>query len=253
MELISVSGELPDIMDDHNFFSWRQDALNIFQSVTQADEIPKILHQQTELLEFDYYALFIRHPVPFTRPKTSIISSYPQNWVDHYSTENYSAIDPVLRAENFMRGNLPWNDELFAGTPQLWDSARDHGLRRGITQCVMAPNRALGFYSVSRTAGRGKTLPDDELQLRMQYLAELSLMTLSRLNDPSMAAMEIKLSKRELEILQWTGEGKTSAEIAIILSISENTVNFHQKNMQKKFNAPNKTQIACYASAVGII
>ncbi|PAU34171.1 hypothetical protein BTQ08_06190 [Escherichia coli] len=27
----------------------------------------------------------------------------------------------------------------------------------------------------------------------------------------------------------------------MILSISENTVNFHQKNMQKKINAPNKT------------
>jgi DNA-binding CsgD family transcriptional regulator len=35
--------------------------------------------------------------------------------------------------------------------------------------------------------------------------------------------------------------------------ISENTVNFHQKNMQKKFNAPNKTQIACYAAATGLI
>ncbi|HEE1168494.1 TPA: transcriptional regulator SdiA, partial [Klebsiella pneumoniae] len=51
----------------------------------------------------------------------------------------------------------------------------------------------------------------------------------------------------------WTAEGKTSAEVAMILSISENTVNFHQKNMQRKFNAPNKTQIACYAVATGLI
>ncbi|MEK0081132.1 LuxR C-terminal-related transcriptional regulator, partial [Escherichia coli] len=55
------------------------------------------------------------------------------------------------------------------------------------------------------------------------------------------------------EILRWTAEGKTSAEIAMILSISENTVNFHQKNMQKKINAPNKTQVACYAAATGLI
>lgn len=240
-------------MDDRNFFSWRQDVLSLFQSVSEADEITKILHQQTELLEFDYYSLCIRHPVPFTRPKTSLRSSYPQTWLDHYHAENYFAIDPVLRPENFMRGHLPWNDELFGDTLEFWDAARDHGLRRGISQCVMAPNRALGFYSVSRTAAKGKILPDMELELRLQYLAELSLMTLTRLNDSSMDAMTFKLSKREREILQWTGEGKTSAEIAIILSISENTVNFHQKNMQKKFNAPNKTQIACYAAAIGII
>ncbi|RPH21604.1 transcriptional regulator SdiA [Buttiauxella warmboldiae] len=240
-------------MDARNFFHWRQDALALFQSVTQADEINKILQRQTQLLEFDYYSLCIRHPVPFTRPKTFLRSSYPQSWLDRYHAENYFAIDPVLRPDNFIRGHLPWNDELFSDTQLFWDAARDHGLRRGISQCVMAPNHAFGFYSVSRTTEKGKILPDDELALRLQYLGELSLMTLMRLHDPSMDAMPLKLSKREREILQWTGEGKTSAEIAMILSISENTVNFHQKNMQKKFNAPNKTQIACYAAAVGII
>jgi LuxR family transcriptional regulator len=89
--------------------------------------------------------------------------------------------------------------------------------------------------------------------LRLQTLIQQSLITLSRLGDNMVIAPEMKFSKREKEILKWTAEGKTSAEIAMILSISENTVNFHQKNMQKKFNAPNKTQIACYAAATGII
>ncbi|MCT4714417.1 transcriptional regulator SdiA [Enterobacteriaceae bacterium H18W14] len=240
-------------MPDCDFFSWRRETLNTFQSITEACEITTTIHQHTQSLEFDYFAFCVRHPVPFTRPKTTVISSYPQAWLDHYQAENYFAIDPVLKPINFMRGYLPWNDELFAGTPEFWDAARDHGLRRGITQCVMSPSRAAGLLSVSRSSLKGKLLPDDELSARLQYLAELSLMTLARLEDPSVDAMTMKLSKRELEILQWTGEGKTSAEIAIILSISENTVNFHQKNMQKKFNAPNKTQIACYAAAMGII
>jgi len=62
-----------------------------------------------------------------------------------------------------------------------------------------------------------------------------------------------QFSQRELEILKWTAEGKTSAEISLILAISEHTVNFHQKNMQKRFNVSNKTQIACYAAAIGLI
>uniref|UniRef100_UPI0032980761 LuxR C-terminal-related transcriptional regulator n=1 Tax=Salmonella enterica TaxID=28901 RepID=UPI0032980761 len=66
-------------------------------------------------------------------------------------------------------------------------------------------------------------------------------------------APEIRFSKREIEILKWTAEGMTSSEIAIILSISQNTVNFHQKNMQKELNAPNNTQIACYAATAGLI
>ncbi|MGV5212232.1 LuxR C-terminal-related transcriptional regulator, partial [Pseudomonas aeruginosa] len=61
------------------------------------------------------------------------------------------------------------------------------------------------------------------------------------------------LSHREREILQWTADGKSSGEIAIILSISESTVNFHHKNIQKKFDAPNKTLAAAYAAALGLI
>ncbi|VDY64120.1 Regulatory protein SdiA [Shimwellia blattae] len=97
------------------------------------------------------------------------------------------------------------------------------------------------------------TMSEEELMLRMQHLCELSMAALQRIDTPMLEARAMRLSKREREILQWTAEGKTSSEIAMILSISENTVNFHQKNMQKRFNAPNKTQIACYAAATGLI
>ena len=64
----------------------------------------------------------------FISPGDAAIT-YPQAWMAHYQTENYLAIDPVLRKENFLRGHLPWNDKLFHDTPELWDGARDHGLR----------------------------------------------------------------------------------------------------------------------------
>jgi LuxR family transcriptional regulator len=253
MKYFLAPGETPDIMLERNFFSWRREALELFLSITQASELQTLVQQQTQRLEFDYFSLCVRHPVPFTRPKLSLQSSYPQKWLEWYVTENYFAIDPVLKQSNFMRGEIIWSDALFAESRELWDAARDHGLATGRTHCVMAPNRTAGFLSVSRSGVRKELVSEDELGLRLSYLAELSMATLNRLDDPSVGMIDMKLSKREREILQWTGEGKTSAEIAIILSISENTVNFHQKNMQKKFNAPNKTQIACYAAAMGII
>lgn len=115
------------------------------------------------------------------------------------------------------------------------------------------PNHAQGFLSVSGTSHSQGPFAEDELEMRLRTLTELSLLTLLRLEDEMVMPPEMKFSRRELEILKWTAEGKTSAEVAMILSISENTVNFHQKNMQRKFNAPNKTQIACYAVATGLI
>ena len=240
-------------MQDTEFFTWRRDMMSRFQEMTTSQDVYSELQRQTQLLEFDYFSLCVRHPVPFTRPKLSVETSYPQAWMQHYQAENYFAIDPVLKAENFIQGHLPWNDKLFRDATVLWDAARDHGLRKGISQCLMLPNHAMGFLSVSRTSLFGKMMSDDEIELRLQTLVQLSLLALTRLEDQMVLAPEMKFSKREREILKWTAEGKTSAEIAMILSISENTVNFHQKNMQKKFNAPNKTQIARYAAATGMI
>ena len=240
-------------MQDIDFFTWRREMLRRFNEMTAADEVYKELERQTQLFEFDYYSLCVRHPVPFTRPKTFLETSYPDSWRTHYCAENYFAVDPVLKPDNFIQGHLPWNDRLFQDAQTMWDAARDHGLRRGYTQCLMLPNRAMGFLSVSKTSVRGKSHSADEIELSLQLLVQLSLLTLSRLEEEIVMSPEMKFSKRECEILKWTAEGKTSAEIAMILSISENTVNFHQKNMQKKFNAPNKTQIACYAAATGFI
>lgn len=127
----------------------------------------------------------------------------------HYQSENYFAIDPVLKPENFSQGHLPWNDTLFCDAQPLWDAARNHGLRKGMTQCLMLPNRALGFLSVSRASIRNSRLASDEVELRMQLLVRESLSVLTRLEDDMVMAPEMRFSKREKEILKWTAEGKT--------------------------------------------
>lgn len=241
------------VMRDSDFFSWRREMLQRFQSASTSDQIYTLLQQQTERLEYDFFSLCVRHPVPFTRPKISLYTTYPDAWMTHYKAANYMAVDPVLKPRNFRLGHLRWNDGLFSDAEELWHAAQDHGLRTGATQCLMLPNHAHSFFSVSRKQANVIGPYGDEIELRLQMLLELSSLALLRVEDEMVMPREMKFSKRELEILQWTAEGKTSAEISMILSISENTVNFHQKNMQKKFDAPNKTQIACYAAAIGLI
>jgi len=62
-----------------------------------------------------------------------------------------------------------------------------------------------------------------------------------------------KLSDRELSVLTWLKYGKTSWEIAKILSITENTVNFHIKNIKGKLNATNRQHAVAIALANNII
>jgi DNA-binding CsgD family transcriptional regulator len=51
------------------------------------------------------------------------------------------------------------------------------------------------------------------------------------------------LSDREIEILNLLGEGRTSKQIASTLNLSEHTVKTHRKNMHKKLNVKNTTEL----------
>ncbi len=51
--------------------------LHQFQSMATGEEVYNLLQRETEALEYDYYTLCVRHPVPFTRPRVTFQSTYP--------------------------------------------------------------------------------------------------------------------------------------------------------------------------------
>jgi DNA-binding CsgD family transcriptional regulator len=63
---------------------------------------------------------------------------------------------------------------------------------------------------------------------------------------------DIKLTKREQEVLTWVGRGKTSAEIAVILGLRERTVNFHCDKAMKRLNGTNRTHAVAKSIAQGL-
>lgn len=66
-------------------------------------------------------------------------------------------------------------------------------------------------------------------------------------------AKPFHLTKKEFEVLNWVKMGKTTWEIAQILSVSESCINFHMDNLRKKFDAVNRTQVVAVAVANGLI
>ena len=55
------------------------------------------------------------------------------------------------------------------------------------------------------------------------------------------------LSDRERDVLTWAGRGKTVADTAEILGISENTVESYFKTIYSKLNVLNKTHAVAKA------
>jgi DNA-binding CsgD family transcriptional regulator len=61
------------------------------------------------------------------------------------------------------------------------------------------------------------------------------------------------LTTRELEVVRWTAQGKTSAEIGQILTLSDHTVNAYMTNAIKKLDCVNRTQLVAKALRLRLI
>jgi DNA-binding NarL/FixJ family response regulator len=61
------------------------------------------------------------------------------------------------------------------------------------------------------------------------------------------------LTRREIELLWWVAEGMSNKTIAQKLSISENTVKYHMKNILHKLGAQNRTKAVTYAIRAGLL
>lgn len=60
-------------------------------------------------------------------------------------------------------------------------------------------------------------------------------------------------SQREIEVLQAIAQGSSTKEIAVALSISENTVENHRKNLFRKLRARNMAELIVRAIAAGYL
>ncbi|MEW6598197.1 MAG: response regulator transcription factor [Pseudomonadota bacterium] len=66
-------------------------------------------------------------------------------------------------------------------------------------------------------------------------------------------AADVGLSNREIEVLSWVAQGKTSEEIAMIMSLTKRTVDFHTDNARAKLGVATRIQAVVKAISHKII
>jgi DNA-binding NarL/FixJ family response regulator len=86
--------------------------------------------------------------------------------------------------------------------------------------------------------------------LAVKILDEFARMARAPAGKP--ARVEEELTDREREVLRLVAGGETNREIASELFISENTVNFHMKNIFGKLHLKNRAHAAAFAIRAGL-
>ena len=87
----------------------------------------------------------------------------------------------------------------------------------------------------------------------LNYLTPHLHEAMQRINGRDVKQESPPLTAREREVLKWIGEGKSSWEIGVILSISERTVKYHINNVKSKLNAVNRPHAVAKALRFRII
>lgn len=234
--------------------AWQEEQVQLLLSCDSAADSFQRVTVLARGLGFDYCAYGIRMPLPISAPRTEMFNNYPTDWQTCYQAQSYLVVDPTVAQGS--RSTLPfvWSDELFASARDLWEDARAYGLEYGWVQSCRDAQGISGMLTLARAQ---EDLSASELRAKtpeMSWLAQTAHFGMARcLLAKLLPEAEVTLSSREVEVLRWTAEGKTSSEVADILRIAERTVNFHINNAMAKLKANNKTAAAIRAAVLGLL
>ena len=212
-----------------------------------------VIARYARRLGFERCAYGVRIFDSFTRPKTRMINNYSTAWQQRYQEAGYLGIDPSVAHGLRSHAPLVWSTELFRSAPQLWDEARECGLRYGWAQSFFDADGCVGMLTVARSHEK---LTSSELAIlgyQLHLLADAAHRHLSaqvRREEPDDFPL---LSDRELEVLRWTADGKTSEEAGILLEVSPNTIKFHMKKVIEKLSVANKVAAIARVVSRGLL
>jgi DNA-binding CsgD family transcriptional regulator len=216
-------------------------------------DVASLVGEGARELGFERWAYGLRLPLPFTRPRFLTVSNYEARWVKRYWDQGYISIDPTV--VHGSRSLVPqvWNARTFVRVPQLWEEAQSFGLRIGWAQSCFDGNGRIGMLSIVRSH---QQLSEREIRANdpfCRWLANVAHIELSKRLVRSRADEEISLTPRQIEVLRWTADGKSSGQVAEILGLSEHTVHFHVKNAIARLGAANKVAAATRATRLGLL
>jgi len=212
----------------------------------------------SEHTNFDFFLFALALPNTVNEVDVIVYDNYPAKWRTAYDAQGFSKKDPIVRYCVAECLPVKWSDVTqekgFTEEDESFMAmANEFGLGPGFSVPLHAPNGGVGVVSLALEPGAIMS----EFQFRealglIQSLQSNILDTARNIQKERVSGFA-DLTKREIEALVWTAEGKSSWEIAQILGIKERTVNFHIAQASTKLGANNRTRAVSTALLTGIL
>lgn len=214
-----------------------------------------------EAVNLEYFLMGVLSKDSLYAPKVSVVSNYPQPWLELYFKESQLKNDPVvtymLNRNTPIRWDRLMQNELFqsAEFEVLMTKAKEYGLNNGISIpiCSVSGEAAVMSLATRKEGIEGNSLLEQALPFAHTFATHFFEKFNELLLQQELSSMDGQLTERENQCLFWACEGKTAWEISQIIEISERTVLFHLNNSAKKLNATSRQHAVAIAMKKGLI
>lgn len=187
-----------------------------------------------------------------------ITHTYSEAWQDRYAEQDYIFIDPVFNIG--ARSLLPLDWAKLPRTEkkvrQLFSEADAAGVgRQGLTIPVRGPTNGLWalFTVTSDESDADWSGRRHELMRDLVHVAHYVHQRAYELHAEDAPIDLNTITKREIEALEWSAEGKSMADIAVLMRISPETVKAHLDSARFKLQALNRVHAVSKAIRAGLI
>lgn len=172
-----------------------------------------------------------------------------------YPTEHIEAIrnrvgaidTPILRRWLMTQEPVYFDaDEPWPDTPKVWlDSFCRHRLQNVVAHAIYDRARCVGTYhSVYRLPMRPDQQYIETLRTFVPAMHEALCRVINQATMIETLGINIStMSDRERRVVHWLRLGKTNAQIADLVNLSENTVKHHLTNIFDKLGVSNRAQL----------
>jgi DNA-binding CsgD family transcriptional regulator len=189
------------------------------------------------------------------KPGVGVIQNYPEDWMKHYREKGYDRDDPVItycqnKLDTFTWAEIPLRLQLTRRQARCLNMGIEAGLYNGICTPLRGPNQFAGIGLASKEKVDSW---DGKVDLITAYCNQFYIAFQRIMQKKNRPEHNIYLTPREAEVLTWASGGKTDSDIAMILSLSEDTVDFHFRQIFKKLDSCNRMMAATKAISFGLI
>lgn len=224
-------------------------------AMTKVGHVRQALERLTDSYSFRGFAV-VTIPAKESRKLADavVLTNWPRDFLKNYDDGNMLTASPVV--DRLRQSTVPFTyDTRFDWRRRSSPSGRETialleriRLQRGV---FIPVHDAQGTCGAVTFSGDRETVSGEELK-ELTLMAGYLYSRLCEINDREKRPAGI-LSRREVECLHWAATGKTTAEIAKILVLSDYTVNHYLSRATRKLDSVNRVQTVAKAIRAGLI